>query len=174
MDWNLMMTKQQSRFFIPFGAGLLGMIFLSALYLGIVSWAESPEHALDLFWEDRWLVIPILLGFGIQSALYSILKFRLFIPDLSTTGPSGPVMGVGGTTSTIAMAACCVHHVADVLPVLGLTAAAAFLAEFQTTFMVVGLGINLIGIGVMIKLIIRGRKGALRPTTQPRILAEEA
>ncbi|MFZ3079621.1 MAG: hypothetical protein WA109_08040, partial [Bellilinea sp.] len=79
-----------SRFrdFIPLGVGILGAVLLAAIYFGIVSWAESPEHALNLFWEDRWLVIPILLGFGIQAALYSVLKLRLYLPALSTTpGP---------------------------------------------------------------------------------------
>ena len=32
---------------------------LALLYFGLVSWAESPQHALDLFREDRWIVVPI-------------------------------------------------------------------------------------------------------------------
>ena len=47
----------------PMGAGLAGSGLLALLYFGIVSWAESPQHALDLFWEDRWIVIPIILGY---------------------------------------------------------------------------------------------------------------
>jgi hypothetical protein len=129
---------QTKRILIPVGAGLLAAVFLAALYLGIVSWAESPKHALELFWEDRWLVIPIITGFGIQTALYTILKKRLFVP-VSHPRPSGALTGAGGATSTIAMVACCAHHVADVLPILGLTAAATFLAEYKTPFMVVGL-----------------------------------
>jgi hypothetical protein len=135
-------------------------MLLTGLYFGIVSWAESPQHAIDLFWEDRWIVIPIILGFGVQMALYTILKKRLFAP-ITNIGPSGALAGAGGTTSTIAMVACCAHHVTDVLPILGLTAAATFLAEYQTAFMLVGLGTTLIGIGVMLVILIRERQKAL-------------
>lgn len=144
----------------PVGAGLAGAVFLTALYFGIVSWAESPQHALDLFWEERWIVIPIILGFGVQIALYTILRKRLFVPVMNT-GSSGALTGASGTTSTLAMVACCAHHVADVLPILGLTAAATFLANYQTAFMLVGLGTTLVGITVMLFILIRERRKAL-------------
>lgn len=144
----------------PVGAGLVGAVFLTALYFGIVSWAESPRHALDLFWEESWIVIPIILGFGIQVALYTILRKRLFIPVMST-GSSGVMTGASGTTSTVAMIACCAHHVTDVLPILGLTAAATFLANYQTAFMLVGLGTTLVGIAVMVFILIKERRKAL-------------
>ncbi len=141
----------------PIGGGLAGAAFLIALYFGIVSWAESPQHALDLFWEQRRIVFPLILGFGVQAALYTILKLRLFIP-VAAPGPSGAITGTGGATSTLAMVACCAHHVTDVLPILGLTAAATFLAEYQTTFMLVGLGTTLAGIAVMLFILIRERR----------------
>ncbi|HRQ41597.1 MAG TPA: hypothetical protein PLD25_27065 [Chloroflexota bacterium] len=143
----------------PVGAGFLGAGLLTFLYFGIVSWAESPAHALDLFWEDRWLVLPIILGFGVQAALYTILKKRLFVP-VTHTGPSGALTGAGGGMSTVAMVACCAHHVTDVLPILGLTAAAVFLAEYRTAFMLVGLGTTLIGIVVMLTILLKERRKA--------------
>lgn len=145
------------RWLVPAGAGLLAILGLGAVYFGIVSWAESPRHALDLFWQDRWIVIPILLGFGVQAGLYTVLKLRLFLP-VAATGPSGPLMGAGGTTSTVAMVACCAHHVTDVLPILGLTAAAAFLAQYRIAFMLVGLSTTMIGIGVMVFILVRERR----------------
>jgi hypothetical protein len=153
-----MASKQ--RILWPLGAGLAGAGLLTALYFGIVSWAESVQHAADLFWQDRFIVIPIILGFGAQAALYTILKKRLFVP-VSASGPSGKLMGTGGTTSTLAMAACCAHHVTDVLPILGLTAAAAFLAEYRVAFMLVGLSTTLLGIGVMLVILFRERRKAL-------------
>ena len=148
----------------PLGAGIAGSFFLTAIYFGIVSWAESPQHALELFWEDRWIVVPIILGFGIQMALYTILKKRLFVP-VSSTGPSGALTGAGGTTSTLAMVACCAHHVTDVLPILGLTAAATFLAEYQTAFMLVGLGTTIIGIIIMLYILVQERNKAFAQMT---------
>ena len=153
--------SKSKRILLPVGAGLLGALFLTGLYFGIVSWAESPEHALEFFWQDRWIVIPIILGFGVQVALYVILKKRLFIP-VTSVGPSGMLTGAGGTTSTIAMVACCAHHVADVLPILGLTAAATFLAQYRTAFMLVGLGTTVVGIIVMLFILVKERRKALQ------------
>lgn len=156
--------SKTKRILWPLGAGLMGALMLTGLYFGIVSWAESPVHALDLFWEDRWIVIPIIVGFGVQAALYIILKKRLFVP-VAHPGPSGALTGAGGTTSTLAMIACCAHHVADVLPILGLTAAATFLADYQTLFMLVGLGTTLIGIAVMLFILFKERKKAVQHLT---------
>lgn len=152
--------SRQKRFLLPLAGGLSGSLFLTALYFAIVSWAESPQHALDFFWQERWIVLPLIIGFGIQSALYVILKKRLFVP-LTSTGPSGTMMGAGGATSSLAMVACCAHHVSDVLPILGLTAAAAFLARYQTLFMLIGLGTTLLGIAVMLGILFRERRKAL-------------
>ena len=159
-----MMTVRErtypTRIFWPVGMGLLGSVGLFLLYFGIVSWAESPAHALQFFWQDRWIVIPILLGFGVQTGLYTILKKRLFIP-ITNTGPSGALTGAGGATSTMAMVACCAHHVTDVLPILGLTAAATFLAQYRTAFMLVGLATTLVGIAFMLVILMKERRKAL-------------
>ena len=153
--------SRRKRLLWPIGAGSLGVTFLTGLYFGIVSWAESPQHAAELFWEDRWIVLPIILGFGLQAALYVILRKQLFIP-VAHTGPSGKLTGANGGMSTAAMVACCVHHVTDVLPILGLTAAAAFLAEYRIAFMIVGLGMTLVGILLMLVILFRERRKAIR------------
>lgn len=153
--------SSKRRVLLPVGAGLAGAIFLMAVYFGIVSWAESPQHAVDLFWQDREIVIPIILGFGVQMGLYTVLKKRLFVP-VASAGPSGALTGAGGATSTTAMVACCAHHVTDVLPILGLTAAATFLAEYQTAFMLVGLGMTFLGVLVMLFILFRERRRVLQ------------
>jgi hypothetical protein len=53
------------------------------------------------------------------------------------------------------MVACCLHHVTDVLPVLGLSAAATFLTRYQRPFMLFGLGMNLVGIVFMVIVLYR-------------------
>lgn len=142
----------------PLGAGLIGAAFLTGVYLGIVSLAESPAHALDLFWDDKAIVIPILLGFGTQVGLFTYLKKGLFLP---VRGPaSGATTAAGGGVSTMAMVACCLHHVSDILPLVGLTAAATFLAEWKIPFMVVGLLTNAFGIAFMLREISKARRHA--------------
>lgn len=145
------------RILIPLATFLLGSVFIASFYLGILTWAQGWDYASSQFARDRWYVIPIILGFGVQAALYSILRFRLFIP-VASTGHAGSMMGASGGTSATAMVACCIHHVTDVLPILGLSAAASFLTRYQRPFMLTGLAMNLIGIGVMRFVLYRERQ----------------
>lgn len=150
---------------LPIAAGLLGALFLTGVYLGLVSLAETPQHALDLFWEDRLFVVPILIGFGVQVGLFTRLK----VGNPEAVAAAGATTAAGGGMSTAAMVACCAHHVADVLPVLGLSAAAAFLAQWKVPFLVVGLVTNLIGIAIMLRALRLVRRHAV-----PRLAPTEA
>lgn len=145
------------RVLIPLAAFLLGSAFIAAFYLGILTWAQGWDYASSQFARDRAYVLPIILGFGIQAALYSILRFRLFVPVTSTAN-TGAMMGASGGTSATAMIACCIHHVTDVLPILGLSAAASFLTRYQRPFMLVGIAMNFIGILVMLFVLYRERQ----------------
>ena len=142
------------RYLIPFVAFLLGSTLITGVYFGILTWAQGWDYASKQFLLNRWYIVPIWVGFGIQAALYSILRFRLFIPT-TTTGHAGAMMGTSGGTSVTAMVACCLHHVTDVLPILGLSAAATFLTRYQRPFMLAGLGLNMIGILVMLIILYR-------------------
>jgi len=145
------------RFLIPITAFILGSALIASFYLGILTWAQGWDYASSQFSRDRLYVVPIILGFGIQAALYTILRFRLFIP-VTSTGHTGVLMGTSGGTSATAMVACCIHHVTDVLPILGLSAAASFLTRYQRPFMLIGLAMNLIGICVMLFALYRERQ----------------
>lgn len=145
------------RYLIPLVAFLLGSTLIAGIYFGILTWAQGWEYAASQFSLNRWYVVPIWVAFGIQAALYSILRFRLFIPTTST-GHTGAVMGTSGGTSVTAMVACCLHHVTDVLPILGLSAAATFLTRYQRPFMLIGLGMEIIGIIVMLVVLYRERQ----------------
>ena len=152
------MNPSTRRIVLPLSAGLVGMLLLMALYLGIVSLAESPARAFELFWEDKLLVVPIMLGFGTQVGLYTLLKKGLYLPLHGAAG--GTTTAASGGISTMAMVACCAHRVADVLPFVGLTAAAAFLANWKIPFLIVGLISNLIGIAVMLRVMYQARRRA--------------
>ncbi len=137
------------RYRLPVLIGTLGTLALFALYLTIVTVAQGWQHAIELFGQDAWLVIPIMLGFGVEVGLYTHLRGVM----RRGSRQSKMMMGAGGATSTAAMVACCAHHVADLLPLLGLTAAASFLAAYKIPFMLVGLAMNLIGIVVIVRAI---------------------
>jgi hypothetical protein len=152
-----MMTNRNlivKRYLIPLAAFLLGSSLIAAIYFGILIVAQGSEAALNIFLPNRWYVIPIWISFGMQAALYSILRFRLFIPITSSHHTCALVSTNGGASVT-AMVACCLHHVTDVLPVLGLSAAATFLTRYQRPFMLVGLGMNILGILVMLFVLYR-------------------
>lgn len=149
----------------PLFFGILGAMGLLVLYLGLVSLAQGWTHAVELLAEDAWIVGPILAGFGLQVGLYTYLKT---VVQAAARG-TGALAGAGGGTSTAAMVACCAHHVTDVLPLVGLSAAATFLAEYRIPFMLVGLATNLVGIGVIGYLILRQRRrlAETAPKVQP-------
>ncbi len=129
---------------IPIFAGVLGALFLGSVYLSIVTLAQGWNHAVELFWQDKLLVAPIIVGFGTQIGLYTFLRVGLH----TTTRGAGAMAGAGGGTSTAAMVACCAHHVTDTLgvPLVGLSAATTFLANYKVPFMLLGLAMNLVGI----------------------------
>lgn len=145
------------RYLIPIATFLAGSALIAGAYLGILTWAQGWEYAANQFVLNRWYVVPIWIGFGIQAALYSILRFRLFVPGASARR-AGAVMGTSGGTSVTAMLACCLHHVTDVLPILGLSAAATFLARYQRPFMLIGLLTEIIGILIMLFVLYRERQ----------------
>jgi hypothetical protein len=139
--------------------GFVGTVAIMALYLGLVTLTSgSWEHALGLLTEDRWFVGPIVLGFGIQVGLFVHLRRNLHARR------GGAMATASGGTSTAAMIACCAHHITDVLPLLGLSSAAVFLAQYKVPFMVVGIVSNAVGIAVMLRLIRRALRGMASPT----------
>ena len=127
--------------------GVLGALGLVGLYLVLVSWAQGSEHAFELLWDDRLFVGLISAGFGTQVGLFAYVRML----RRSMARESLALAGAGTATSSVSMIACCAHHLADVLPIIGLSGLAIALNEFRTPLMVVGIATNLAGIGVMIR-----------------------
>lgn len=138
----------------PLVAGVAAAIALIALYVGLVSWAQGPAHARELLWDDRYFAGAIALGFGLQVALYT--HIRIAASRAAVAAATG-VTAAGTGTSTAAMVACCAHHVADALPLLGLSAAAVFLSDYRTPVMSIGLATNALGVAMLARLALRQR-----------------
>ncbi len=145
-------TLRNIRLPLSFGAG--AAVALLGLYMVIVGLAQGWSSALQLLGQDAYLVAPITAAFGLQVALYT--RLRLLIR--SRAGGAGALTGASGGTSTAAMVACCAHRVADVLPFIGLSAAAGFLAAWKVPFMIVGLTFSLAGVAVIVTKIIRYKR----------------
>ncbi len=123
----------------PLLGGLGAILGLLTLYLGLITLAQGWGHALDQLSDDRWYVGAIGAGFGTQIGLF------IYLRGLQTQAMARGVIASTGT-STVAMVACCAHHLADVLPILGLSGAAIFLNDYKVPLLWLGILMNLAGI----------------------------
>ena len=140
---------------VPVAAGAAGAALLLGLYLGLVTWAQDWTHARDLLWGDRYFVGSIALGFAIQVGLYVHLRQVVRRRRLAA---STAVTAAGTGASSVAMVACCAHHLADALPLVGLSGLAVFLADYRIPIMALGIGTNAIGVAVMLWLVAKQRR----------------
>jgi hypothetical protein len=131
--------------------GWWAALALVALYAALVGIANSPGHALDLLWGDRYFVAAIAVGFGVQAGLYAYV--RLVFAHAKAVRASGALAATGTGTSTAAMVACCAHHVVDVLPIIGLSGAAILLNDYRVPIMLAGLAVNAVGIVLMLGVV---------------------
>lgn len=143
-----------SRTTAPLAAGAVGAVVLVGLYLGLVTWAQDWTHARELLWGDRYFVGAIALGFGAQAGLY--VHLRQVVRRRRLAGPTA-VTAAGTGASSAAMLACCAHHVADALPLVGLSGLAVILADYRLPMMALGIGVNTIGVAVMLRLVAKQR-----------------
>jgi len=128
-------------------AGLLGAAGLAVFYAGVVGGvSRSLSHlAAQMASDWPWLAV-ILVGFATQVALIWELRRR---HRMNRT--TAAATGTGTGASAAGMVACCAHHIADLAPFLGAGAAATFLLDYRIPFMVVGIGVNTVGVAIAIR-----------------------
>lgn len=129
--------------------GLFASISLLVLYFVISSLVSEPEFVKEQFALYWYFIISLALGFGIQVGLYVYL--RNLIADRGVGG----VLGITGTTSTVAMISCCAHYLVNLLPILGVAAMVTFVAQYQIELFWVGILFNLAGVSYMANKIFR-------------------
>jgi hypothetical protein len=132
----------------PVTLGLLAAAALLVFYLGLITLAQGWGHALQQLGEDRWFVGAIAAGFGTQVGLFVHLR------SLRARAAAGGVAASTGT-STAAMLACCAHHLADVLPIIGLSGAAVLLDLYKTPLLWLGILMNVLGVLYLLQKIRR-------------------
>jgi hypothetical protein len=127
--------------------GIIAGLMLFGAYTAIVAGASgSFSHYLDLAGADWYYIAPLMAAFGIQFGLMSELRRRHRLHALEA--------GIGATgagASTVGMVACCAHHIVDLAPFLGASAAATFLTTWKVPLIGVGLAINGVGIAVGVR-----------------------
>jgi len=131
-------------------SGLAAAGALFGLYLFVLSLANSWSHAWQQYLLLKWWMTPLVLLFGLQIGLFTYLRGALKARHASGAA-TGAVAATGGVSAG-SMVACCLHHVTDVLPLVGLGAAALFLTTYQEAFLLLGLLSSLLGLAWMLKL----------------------
>ena len=157
-------VSQGRPFLRPVTFGLLAVLGLLAFYLGIITLAQGWEHALEQFADDRNFIGAIALGFGTQVGLFTYLR------GLHAHAAAGGVAASTGTSAT-AMLACCAHHLADILPIVGLSGAAIFLNAYKTPLLWLGILMNLIGIVYLLYKVRQQRQMACHTSLVSRSVA---
>ncbi|AQZ63105.1 unnamed protein product [[Actinomadura] parvosata subsp. kistnae] len=115
-------------------------------YILVVGGLGGLEHLGDQAATDWPWLVGILVGFGIQVALLAELRRRRRLHGAAKT-----TAGAGSGASVVGMVACCAHHVADLVPILGASGAAIFLTEFRVPIMAAGLAVNGLGVAVALR-----------------------
>ena len=124
--------------------GTLAAGGLGLLYAVVVAGASgSLSHLAGQARTDWYFLVLIMGGFGVQVALVSELRRRHRLQH--ATAVAG---GAGLGASTAGMVACCAHHLVDLAPFIGATGAATFLINYRIPFMLVGIGVNAVGVTI--------------------------
>lgn len=149
------MNTWMRRLLVPAGMALMAVMFLTSLYMTVFSLAQSPADAVRLFWENKMMLLPIALGFGLQVGMFTAMRRGLHRPMPVPAG--GAATGATGGMSGIAMVACCAPALTNAAPLLALTPLTAFLVNWQTPLLVAGAAANVIGNGFMIYFLLKAR-----------------
>lgn len=127
------------------GGGLSLLVF----YFLLLSLANSFAHALDQFKLLWYWILALVIGFSLQAGLYAYIRLQI----KAKTKTLNKEMAASAVISGGSMVACCAHHLIDILPFLGLSAAFLFLVQYQVLFIILGILSNLIGIIYMLEII---------------------
>jgi len=130
-------------------AGILGFTGLLLVFVSVL--ALSNQTLAGALFEARRLGFWVLLlasGFGLQLRLFMHIRYQIRQRMAGATAE----VAASGAVSTGSMIACCSHGLVNLLPIFGISAAAALLARYQMPLIIFGVFSNLIGVTIMLGL----------------------
>ena len=130
-----------------FTYGILGLS--TFYYLLLFAITGDPGHPFSQFTLLQPWMSLLIAGFGVQFGLFWLLR-KGYHFSLNENPDVQMATGTSTAVSGLAMVACCAHHLVDLLPILGLSAAAVFLSEYQQQLLIFGVVANVIGITMML------------------------
>jgi len=144
------MRIRENKLIRPILAGIVAMACLLMTYWLILYLVTGDiNHPWQQFLLFKYWMLALIIGFGIQFAMYWYIKLGLPLSGKSTKA----AVVTGATTSVVSMAACCAHHIFDIIPLLGFSVVALFLSKYQTYFFALGIISNITGIYIMFHII---------------------
>lgn len=147
------------------GAG--AALAVIGFYLGLITLTSDWSNAVYQFDVYGGWVVALALGLGVQVGLFT--HVRAVMAGVRLKGVASGMTASGGI-SGVAMAICCSHYLAVILPAIGLpflSGAVAGLAEYQTIFFAIGVISNILGIGYMLRLM--WKSGILAYSPMPQL-----
>ena len=121
--------------------GVLATSVLLGLYVGVLTALSGLDFTISQFNEFWPFIVALASGFGIQVGLFLRLRQLTAIHHYANH-----IVAASGTTSTVAMLACCTHYLANVLPILGAVGLVSMVAQYQVQLLWIGLIFNAAGL----------------------------
>ncbi|HKI96997.1 MAG TPA: hypothetical protein VKB51_00850 [bacterium] len=120
----------------------LSVVALAGGYGVTLSLLNGPAFAWESFLALWYWMTLLVAGFALQAGLFGYSR------ALAKAGVSPHASGVvaSGGASAVSMVACCAHHLADVLPLMGFAGATLFLSSYQSLFLLAGVLSNAVGV----------------------------
>ncbi len=139
----------------PYVFGISTGILVILFNISIASLAEgSFEQGYQVFLSNGIFVYLIPLAVSLQMGLF---RYHRNITTGNIAGTEKIGMA-GSATSSLTMVACCLHHVSDILPSIGLIlAASSFLIQYKNAIIIIGLLANVAGSIYLGRAIIKDR-----------------
>jgi len=137
-----------------------------AFYLGLITLTSDWSNAAYQFSQYGGWVIALAAGLSLQVGLF--VRMRNVMAAMQAKG-AGKSLAASGSMSGVAMALCCSHYLATILPAIGLpflSGAVAGLAQYQTIFFIIGVVSNILGLAYMIRMMMKNGMIGFGPAYQ--------
>ena len=142
---------QKSLIFDIIRNSVIAIFIVIVVNLIVLYSLNFPSMAIFQLKRYIWLLIPLVLGFGVQIGLYTYLKHLNAVCTVTSMA--------GGGVSSISMLLCCSHYLVNFLPFISLSTA-NLLTKYTFYILLFGVASNLLGIWFMLNKIrkVKGRK----------------
>ncbi len=123
---------------------VIAILIVIAINFLVLASLGFPGMAIFQIKKYVWLLVPLVLGFGVQIGLYTYLKHLNAVCTITSMA--------GGGVSSISMILCCSHYLINFLPFISLSFA-NLLTQYTFYILLFGVASNLLGIIFMVNKI---------------------